>query len=106
MGSVSAGATSSVLGRATISTPRWWAGSAARSSALSSATPCSLDTDDCPSGFACADIGNGDGTGVCNFSDDGGCCSTGDQDGQGPFVGIGLGAIGLGLVVSRRRRRK
>ncbi|MBK7073288.1 MAG: MYXO-CTERM sorting domain-containing protein [Myxococcales bacterium] len=68
--------------------------------------PCSLDNDDCPSGFACADVGTGDGTGVCNFSDDGGCCSTGDQDGQGPFVGIGLGAIGLGLVVSRRRRRK
>jgi hypothetical protein len=38
VGSVSAGATSSVLGRATISTPRWWAGSAARSSVLSSAT--------------------------------------------------------------------
>ncbi|MBK9030283.1 MAG: hypothetical protein IPL61_02910 [Myxococcales bacterium] len=66
---------------------------------------CDLAADDCPSGFACADVGAGDGTGVCNFSDDGGCCSTGTQGGSGPFLPIGLGALGLGVLVSRRRRR-
>lgn len=68
---------------------------------------CDLAADDCPSGFACADVGSGDGTGVCNFSDDGGCCSTGTSSTSGqPFAAIGLGALALGLVVSRRRRKQ
>jgi LPXTG-motif cell wall-anchored protein len=67
---------------------------------------CDLATDDCPSGFACLDVGAGDGTGVCDFSDDGGCCSTGGDRTGSPFAAIGLGAISLGLIVSRRRKRR
>lgn len=68
---------------------------------------CDLAANDCPSGFACADVGSGDGTGVCNFSDDGGCCSTGTSSSSGqPFAAIGLGALALGLVASRRRKSR
>ena len=67
---------------------------------------CDLAANDCPSGFTCVDVGAGDGSGVCNFDDSGGCCSTGDQNSRGAFAAIGLGALGLGLLVTRRRRRR
>lgn len=65
---------------------------------------CALDADECPSGATCADVGRGDGQGLCDFSDTGGCgCQT--SSGRSPFAAIGLAAIGLALIVSRRRRR-
>ncbi|MEZ4400453.1 MAG: Ig-like domain-containing protein [Kofleriaceae bacterium] len=65
--------------------------------------PCDLANDTCPDGFACADTGAGNGTGLCNFSDSGGCCSTGSSSGA-PVAPIALGALGLAFVVTRRRR--
>jgi MYXO-CTERM domain-containing protein len=62
-------------------------------------TNCSTDDDQCPSGFHCLGVSNGD-AGVCWPGEgDGGCSSTGG--GNPGLLLFGLGAL---LVVRRRRR--
>ncbi|MBP8807655.1 MAG: hypothetical protein KBG48_25890 [Kofleriaceae bacterium] len=66
---------------------------------------CDLGGDSCPDDGACVDVSRGDGFGLCDFSDSGGCGCQTSSGGGAPFAAIGLGAIGLGLIVARRRRR-
>ena len=62
---------------------------------------CTVGTDTCPSGFDCSTVG---ATAVCTPSpgDGGGCCSASSN---GPMGAAGMLALGVGLVLVRRRRR-
>jgi len=65
--------------------------------------PCVLDANQCPSGFGCADLGTGDGSGVCfpGYDDGSGGCASGG--GAGGSIGFGLGFAAL--LFSRRRTK-
>lgn len=64
---------------------------------------CDLANDTCPSGFACASAGD---TAICNF-ESGGCgCASGGPTSGGDVAMAGLMALGVGLMVARRRRRR
>jgi MYXO-CTERM domain-containing protein len=53
-------------------------------------------------GFQC--LATGAATGQCLPQDQGGCCSV-DNDRNGVWLHLGIGATVLGLIVRRRRRR-
>jgi MYXO-CTERM domain-containing protein len=61
--------------------------------------------DTCPEGFACVAT-NPNGTGVCFFPvEDTGCCSASNGSPTRVIAHAGLGALLIGLVVRRRRRK-
>jgi MYXO-CTERM domain-containing protein len=59
--------------------------------------------DACPTGFDCTDTGGGNA--VCFPPDRGGCCSVERDSARGVWVHAALGAVVLGLVARRRKRK-
>jgi MYXO-CTERM domain-containing protein len=60
-------------------------------------------TDACPMGFDC--VATADTMGICLPPDSGGCCSVDHESSHAIWVHAGLGALVIGLVLRRRRRR-
>lgn len=66
---------------------------------------CILSSSDaCPSGFDCVPVD--DVKGICLRPDSGGCCRVDRNRGVAPWVHGGLGALVMGHLLLRRRRRR